>query len=178
MTSTSTGRGVFLLALIGVVALTRLLPHPPNFTPVLALALFGAGVFADRRVAVLAPLAAMLLTDALIGLHATLPFVYGAVALTSLLGLGLLRDRSSPGRVGALALGSSVLFFVLTNFGVWLVQDLYPHTAAGLWACYLAAIPFFHNTLASTVVYALALFCGLWAAERLGLPGRAVRAAR
>lgn len=171
-------RALVLVALIGLVALTRLLPHPPNFTPLLAIALFAGALFADRRLAVLVPLAALLLTDALLGWHATWAFVYGSVALASLLGLWGLRNRRSVARVGGFALGGSVLFFVLTNLGVWLVQDLYPPTPAGLSACFLAAIPFFHNTLLSTLVYCVALFGGLALAERSGVFAGALRGSR
>lgn len=163
-------RGLFLLGLICVVALTRLLPHAPNFTPVLAIALFSGAMFTDRRVAMLVPLAAMALTDLVLGWHATLPFVYMAVALTALLGRWIPRAGRLPLlRAGGMALGASVLFFVLSNFAVWALQGLYPPTAEGLVACYVAAIPFFHNTLAATLLYAAALFGGLTLAERSGM---------
>ncbi len=92
--------------------------------------------------------------------HATMPFVYLAVLLTVGIGL-LLRRRVSVLNVGLAALGSSVLFFVVTNFGVWISGTTYPLTPAGLAASYVAAIPFYRNTLAGAALYSLLLFGGL-----------------
>jgi len=93
-----------------------------------------------------------------------MPFVYGSFALNVVLGR-LIRDRRSPLVVGGAALAGSVLFFVITNFGVWLSSDLYPQTAEGLVVCYVAAIPFFRNTLAGDLLYACVLFGGFALAE-------------
>lgn len=173
-----------VLALAGIVlaaALMRLVPHPWNMTPVAAMALFGGAAFADRRLAFLLPLAAMALSDLALALvygtgwfHATLPFVYGAIALTVLLGR-LLADRRGVARVATATLGASLLFFLLTNFGTWATQDLYPATPAGLLACYVAALPFFANTLVGNAFYATLLFGGLAFVERRG-KGREARA--
>ncbi|MCV6603914.1 MAG: hypothetical protein OIF34_01315, partial [Porticoccaceae bacterium] len=86
---------------------------------------------------------------------------YGAVALITTMGFWLRKGRTVAATAG-FALGGSVLFFVLTNFGVWLSGAMYPMTPSGLMACYVAAIPFFHNTLIATALYSALLFSGEW----------------
>ncbi len=158
-------RFLTLVAIVAAAAAARLLPHPPNFTPIAALALFGGACFAHRGAALLVPLLAMLLSDLVLGLHASMPFVYGAFVLTVGLGLLLRGRRTVPG-VAGLALAASVLFFVVTNFGTWAVGVLYPLTAAGLAQAYVAAVPFFAHTLAGDLFFAGLLFGGLHLLER------------
>src|SRR5439155_12683881 len=98
-----------------------------------------------------------LLSDAIIGFHSGMPFVYASVGLIVLLGW-LALSRVTVLRLAGAALASSVLFFVITNFGTWVVSGIYPHTWAGLIACYVAAIPFFQNTLAGDLAYTALLF--------------------
>ena len=151
---TTTVIGFVLLA-----AVSRLLPHPPNVAPIMAMALFGGAYLANRRLAFLLPLAAMLLSDLVIGLHSQLLAVYAAFALIVLIGRGLQQSRTFARIAGSTLLGS-VLFFVITNFGVWAVDQLYPKTWEGLAACYVAAIPFFRNALTGDVLYSALLFGG------------------
>lgn len=167
-------RFVVLVGMILAAAASRLIPHPPNFAPIGALALFGGACFTSKRVAFLVPLAAMLLSDLGIGvlsgdlslgLHALIPVVYGSFALIVCLGFWLRRRRNAVPIAGA-ALASSVTFFVLTNLGVWSLGSWYPKTWDGLVACYVAAIPFFHNTLLGDAVYVTVLFGGLALAEK------------
>jgi hypothetical protein len=159
-------RFVTLVGIVLAAAAMRLLPHPPNVTPIAAIALFGGAHFASKRAALAVPLLAMWLSDLVLGfgVHRVMPFVYASFALIVVLGR-LIRDRRSALAVGAAALTGSVLFFVITNVGVWLVGDLYPRTVEGLVACYVAAIPFFRNTLAGDLLYAGALFGGFALAE-------------
>ena len=157
-------RMALLLSMIFAAAALRLLPHPSNFEPVGALALF-AGAHLEKKRAFLIPLAAMLLSDAVIGFHSQLPLVYGAFALIACMGLSL-SGRLTASAVTASAFAASVLFFVVTNFGVWAFDSLYPHTVSGLIACYVAALPFFANTLAGTLFYTALLFGGFALAER------------
>jgi hypothetical protein len=153
-----------LTAVLAAAAL-RLVPHPPNFTPIGAMALFSGAYLANRKLAFAAPLAAMLLSDAVLGFHSGMPFVYGSVALIVLIGwLGL--KRISSLRVVSAALISSLLFFVVTNFGTWALSGMYPLTATGLAACYVAAIPFFQNTVVGDLFYAGLLFGGFALLER------------
>ncbi|MCI0465288.1 MAG: hypothetical protein L0Z62_50850 [Gemmataceae bacterium] len=161
-------RSAALSGLILLAAFSRLIPHPPNFAPIGAMALFGGTCFADRRVAFVVPLAAMFLSDLAIGvvsgdlslgLHRLIPVVLGSFALIVCLGFWLRKRRTVLPIAGA-ALAGSLLFFVLTNFGVWAFGSWYPKTWEGLVACYVAAIPFFHNTLLGDAVYNAALFGG------------------
>lgn len=151
-------RLVLLVALVVVAALTRLLPgRPPNFSPIEAMALFAGAVFASRYVAVLVPLAAMLISDAVIGFHSGMWVVYGCMALIALAGTRL-GGRISALRVAGYGFGAALFFFVVTNFVVWTGSGMYPLTSAGLVECYVAAIPFFRNQIAGVLVYSAILF--------------------
>ena len=154
-----------LVLIVCLAAASRLIPHPPNVTPVAALALFGGAHFADRRLAVLVPLAALLVGAFVIGFHELVPFVYGGFALIAVLGFWL-RGRRSAGRITGAALGGSVTFFLVSNFGVWLLLGTYPMTPAGLVACYVAGLPYFWNTLLGDLVFTGVLFGGFALLER------------
>ena len=166
--SLSAPRTLTLTALVLLVALARLLPHPPNFSPVAALALFAGAHFGRRWLALLVPLAAMLISDLALGFHAFIGVVYGTFALTVLLG-GLLRTRRRPLPVALGALGASLLFFILTNFAVWSTGGFYPLTSEGLVACYVAALPFFQQTVMGDLLYS-GLFFGAFALLERQLP--------
>ena len=166
-------------ALLGIVlsaAAMRLVPHPPNVTPIAAMALFGGAHFSNKKTAFLIPLIAMYLSDIVLGFlvydfgwfHGFMPFVYISFVMTVCLGL-LIRRRLTPITVGGAALVSSILFFIVANFGVWLVGSFYPKTLAGLLTCYVAAIPFLRNTIAGNIGYTLVLF-GSFALARRYLP--------
>lgn len=151
-------RGIIIPAgLILAVAATRLLPHPPNFTPVMSVALFGSAVFFNRFAGIGVAIAAMAVSNLILGSHSTWAFVYGAMVLTGILGF-LLREKRSPLKIAAVSLAGSLVFFVISNLGVFIVQDLYPKTAAGLVACYTMALPFFKNTLAGDFLFTGVLF--------------------
>jgi hypothetical protein len=125
-------------------ALYRLVPHWPNFTPIAAMALFGAATFERKWLGLAVPLLAMGLSDALIGFHASMGAVYVSFGLTWLIGLYALR-RPTAVRVAGAAVASSVLFFLITNFAVWFGSSYYPQTAAGLLACYAAGLAFYNQ---------------------------------
>ncbi len=154
-----------LAGMIFLAAASRLIPHPPNFTPLAAMALFGGAYISDKRLAFVLPLAALLLSDAVLGFYHDMIWVYGSFALIVCLGLQLQSRRRLLPIAGA-ALASSVLFFALTNFGVWASGGLYPHTLAGLGTCYVAAVPFFQNTIAGDLVYTALLFGGFAMVEK------------
>ena len=169
--SPSLATGPLLVAgMIVLAALSRLLPHPPNFSPVEAIALFGGAYFAQRHAAIWVPLVAMFLSDLALGLvnggiywsyflSAGYLLVYLCIALTAVMGFGL-RGRVGVLRVGAYSLLGSVLFFLVTNFGTWLGSTMYPRTGAGLMAAYVAGIPFFQWTVLGTLFYSALLFGG------------------
>lgn len=159
-----------LAGLIAIAALTRLLPHPPNFSPVEAMALFGGAYFASKRWAVIVPLLAMFIADLALGLlrggiyfdyfiSAGFLLVYACIAVLAVIGFGL-RGKVSCGRVLGYSLAGSVLFFVVTNFGAWLGSPMYPQSATGLMAAYTAGIPFFQWTVLGTLFYSAVLFGG------------------
>jgi hypothetical protein len=179
--------GPLLLAgIIVLAALSRLLPHPPNFSPVEAVALFGGAYFAKRSAALWVPLAAMFVSDLVLGLvngglyseyflSAGFLLVYACIALSTLLGFGL-RGRASFARVTGYSLLGSVIFFIVTNFGAWLGSPMYPQTGAGLAAAYVAGLPFFQNTLLGTLFYAGLMF-GSFAWMRRRHPGLSLQTA-
>ena len=148
---------ILAVLMILAAAFSRLLPHPLNFTPIAAMALAG-GVYLDKRFALIIPIAAMLITDWFLGYHQILFFVYGSFITIGLIGIWL-RSHKRPLPVIGATLLSSVLFFVVTNFGVWIIgPEMYPRTWTGLVECYVAAIPFFRNTLFGDLVYTGVLF--------------------
>lgn len=147
---------IYLLILMAVFA--RLVPHPPNFAPVMALSIF-AGAYLGRYKGVVVALAAMLLSNAILGFYA-LPVmlsVYVSMALGGFFG-SFIGRRKTLMRVGGAVLGGSTLFFVVTNFAVWASGTMYPKTLDGLLLCYTAAVPFFQNSLAGNVFYSTILF--------------------
>ena len=166
LTMDNKARLVALLVAIFAAAAMRLLPHPPNFSPIAAMALFSGAYLPKRALAFVAPFAALLLSDAVLGFYAGMNFVYFSFALTVLIGWAV-ASRKTPLMIGPAAIASSVLFFVLTNFGMWLFSGFYPLTSTGLVACYVAAIPFFQNTLAGDLFFTALLFGGFALLERL-----------
>jgi hypothetical protein len=161
-----------LVSITLAAAAMRLLPHPYNFTPIAGMALFGGAHFRDRRVAFAVPLIAMFVSDLVLaatvyGFSALkgIPIVYLAFGLTVLLGR-LLGPRCSALRVGSASVGAAVLFYLVTNFGVWARGILYPPTWEGLVACYVAAIPFLCNAILGNAFYAIVLFGGFSLAQR------------
>jgi hypothetical protein len=159
-------RLIALLSAIAAAAALRLVPHPPNFSPIDAMALFSGAYLGRRWIAFAAPLAALLLSDLVLGFYSGMLFQYAAVILIVLLGVAAL-SRVTVARLVVGALASSVLFFAVSNFGVWAASGMYTHTLAGLSACYVAAIPFFQNTVAGDLFYAALLFGGFTLAEHL-----------
>ena len=152
-------------AAILIAAAMRLVPHPPNFTPIGAMALFGGAYLGRHALAFAAPLGALLLSDAVLGFYSGMQYTYLAVAAIVLIGW-LLQAKVSLLRVGGAALAASVLFFTISNFGVWLTSGMYPRTVEGLATCFVAAIPFFQNTVAGDLLFSGLLFGGFALLER------------
>jgi uncharacterized membrane protein len=158
-------RFTVLAGIILAVTASRLIPHPGNFSPLASLALFGGASFASRRAAFVVPLLGLFLSDLVLGFYSIMPVVYGSFALIVCLGFWV-RQRRSVSRIIGATLAGSLSFYVLTNLGVWAFGSFYPKTWLGLWDCYVAAIPYFRNTVASGLLYSALLFGGLWLAER------------
>ena len=143
------------LIIISFGILSRLVVHTPNFTPVLSMALLG-GMYLKGRQAVLVPLALMVLSDLIIGFYGLeMFFVWGSIALISILGIWLKTKKSFTNVLGGSVI-SAFIFFIVTNFSSWIA--LYPHTVVGLRQCYILAIPFFRSTLLSTIAYSLVFY--------------------
>jgi hypothetical protein len=159
-------RTLLALAIIALAAALRIAPHPWNFTPLGAMALFSGAIIRDRRLAFFFPILALFVGDIFIGLHRLLPVVYASFLVSVAIGFWL-RHRRSLGRITRATLLGAIQFFLVTNFAVWAFGLSYPRNSAGLLACYVAGIPFFWNTLAGDAVYATLLFGGLALAERL-----------
>ena len=157
-----------IVVMVVAAAFSRLIPHPWNFTAVGAMALFGGTYLSSKRMSLMVPMAALLLSDLALGMHSVMLFVYGAFALNVILGWTLKDSRSIP-RIGGVTVLSSALFFVITNFGMWFMGSMYPKTVAGLVECYVAAIPFFGNQVAGDVFY-VALMFGAFEAVKKYVP--------
>lgn len=149
---------MLLPILVGIAALSRFAEVAPNFAAVSASALFAGFVFRSRLVAAAVPIAAMVLSDLFIGFYhpVVMAAVYGAMVLPVFLGR-MCGVWPGAARIGALAATASGLFFLISNFGVWLT-GVYGWTGAGLAACYAAAVPFFKYTLAGDLFFAAMLF--------------------
>ncbi len=157
-----------VMAVAGVImfaAVMRLVPHWPNFTPLAAIALFGGAHLGKRSLAFFIPLAALLISDLVIGFHGFMIPVYFSFALVVLLGRGL-KNNLRMASVGAGALASATLFFLITNFAVWLTTPYYGPGFAGLMACYTAALPFFHTSLLGDLFYSGVLFGGFYLVQQ------------
>ena len=158
-------RALLALVLIVLAAALRIAPHPWNFTPVGAMALFSGAVLKDRRLAFLFPLVALFVGDVFIGLYKIIPIIYASFLVSVAIGLWL-RDRRTVARISLATLLGAIQFFLVSNFAVWQFMHTYSHNTSGLLACYIAAIPFFWNTLAGDGLYATLLFGGYALAER------------
>lgn len=160
---------LLLSVMILAAALSRLLTnqlHLWNFTPIAAIALFGAAHFSDKKFAFLIPIIAMLITDAIIGFHPGMWDVYGTLVLITFIGFSL-RNNVRVVPVVAISLLSSLIFFTITNFSVWLGSTLYPRTWDGLTTCFAAGLPFFGNTIAGDLFYCGVLFGGFEWVKRM-----------
>ena len=134
---------------LGLILLYRLIPHPPNFTPVIAMALYLPIFFGLWSIPFL--LLAFAITDYFIGFHSLLIWTWGSLALVGLISK---YGKNILSRLFATFLGA-IVFFIISNFGVWYSGGLYDHTLEGLIKCYIMALPFFTNTLLSTIIFAL-----------------------
>jgi hypothetical protein len=152
---------IIAIILVVLAVALRLLPHPANFAPIAAVAIFG-GAILPRRYALSVPLAAIIVSDLVIGLHSLVLVTWSCFALIALASHQWLK-RPTFLRGLALVLSSSIFFFTVSNLAVWLWSGMYAHSLAGLARCFELALPFFRNTALSDIVYSAALF-GLYIA--------------
>lgn len=175
--------------LVLLAAFSRILPHPPNFSPIGGIALFGAARFSRRLVAVVVPFASLWLSDLVINnvmyasyfdhfvwFYQGFYWTYGAFFLIVLLGRITLK-KTSPSSLLISSVLASVIFFLVSNFGVWASSTIYPKNLSGILACYSAGIPFFQHTLAGDLTYTVALF-GLFALARRRIPQLQIQSVR
>lgn len=147
-----------LFSFVLIAALTRLVPHPPNFAPITAMSLFAGAYFTRKQLAFIVPLLAMLISDLFLGFYTISIFVYLSFALITW--MGQQKNRVTP----KLVLLGSVLFFLISNLGVWLLY--YPKTIDGLLTCFTLAIPFFATSLLGDVFYSIVLVFGFSAVSK------------
>ena len=154
------------------IAIVRVIPHFPNYSPLGAICLFGAAHFSQKKYAYLIPILAVWLSDLILNnwvysayypsftlLYSGFYWQYGSYLLTVVLGQFLFKKVNLMRVLGG-ALGASILFFLISNFGVWASGSMYPKTATGLIACYTAGLPFLKGTLVGNLVFSSALFGG------------------
>ena len=154
--------------LVGLDVAARVVPHAPNFTPVAATALFAATVLRVRAVAILVPIAGMMLGDAMLGFYdwRVMAVVYGTLALPACAACLSHRLRR-PLLIVPMLLSSSLIFFLVTNFAVWAFSPMYAANAAGLIKCYVAGLPFLRNMAEGDLFWGLVLFGGFWLLQNI-----------
>lgn len=157
---------VVLAMIIIMAALSRLLPHPPNFTPIIAMGLLGGVYFNNRKLAAIMPLFAMMISDLVLGFHGMMIWVYSSIIVISL-SASLLKPTMV--HLGFASIGGSLFFFLVTNFGVWMTSSFYPKTLAGLGASYTAGLPFLQNAIVGDLMYVGILF-GVFELAKLSIP--------
>ena len=144
-------RNLIIFSMIVLAVATRLLPHPPNVAPITGIALFAAHRFNDKKLVFLLPLLCMVITDIFLGFHTIIPFVYLSIIAIST--LGLFSKKISNGVV----LKSSTIFFLVSNFGVWLLSNMYSQDLTGLTQCYIIGLPFLQNSLIGSLLFSLSI---------------------
>ncbi|TVR76589.1 MAG: hypothetical protein EA412_13245 [Chitinophagaceae bacterium] len=159
---------ILIFGFIFIGTFLRLLPTPPNFAPIGALALLGGAFLSNKRLAILLPLGALFLSDLIFqltfmagiqpikGFYGMMPFVYLSFIFIVLAGRSILKKVSFSRLVGG-GLAASIIFFTVSNFGVWLT-GFYTYSLAGLGASYAAAIPFFHYNVLGDLSFTFVLF--------------------
>ena len=139
----------YIVFFVCILALSRIIPHPPNFTPILASAIMAPMLIKDRWLGIAIPILAMFISDFVIGFYS-----YQFVIYSSILVIAIVTPMNKNYTILAImAVGGSVWFFISTNFAEWIIWDYYPKTIEGLLTCYTLAIPFFKNTLVSTCLF-------------------------
>ncbi|MFZ4399632.1 MAG: DUF6580 family putative transport protein [Bacteroidales bacterium] len=160
-----TPRLIFIISVVFVAVLSRLFLHIPNITPIAAISLFGGTYISRKFLAFLLPLAALFISDLFLGFYPEMYAVYISFAITVGLGI-LLSKKISVVSTAAASIASSIIFFVFSNFAVWIsVRFAYPMTLAGLGLCYEAALPFFRNELFGTLAYNSVFFGAFYFAQ-------------
>ena len=143
--------------IILVLALSRLIPHPPNFTPILGMAVFSGAVINKKIIAYIIPLIAMLLSDLFLGFHAGMPVIYFSLAICVLIGT-FIDSRITIFNSFLCICGGVIAFFLITNLAVWYGSGMYEFSISGLMKSYLMGLPFLQNTFISSLIYGMGAF--------------------
>ena len=147
----------FGLGLIILLALSRLIPNPPNFTPILGMAVFSGAIINRKIVAYLVPLAAMLISDLYLGLHSGMPIIYFTLAICVLIGTFIESRVTILNSILGITAGV-LIFYLITNFTVWYGSGMYENSFSGLITCYVMGLPFLQNTFISSLIYGMGAF--------------------
>ena len=150
----------YILFFLVFLIIARLIPHPPNFSPIIASAIFAPILLKNRYYGSIVPLIALFITDLIIGFH-----IYQLVIYLTIITISLVSPFKKYFKINLIiySIGASIWFFIITNFAVWLAWDYYPKNFEGLITCYILAIPFFTNTLLSSIFFtSLFIICKEW----------------
>ena len=150
-------KNFFSILLILLLTLSRLIPHPPNFTPIIAIAVMSGFLFRNIYHSLTLLIISMLLSDLIIGYHNNIFFVYFPLIFITTI-FSFFFTKLNFKNLFFYAFIGSLIFFVISNFGVWLLGNLYEKNLNGLLNCYILAIPFFKNTFFSTIVFTYSTF--------------------
>ena len=145
-----------IIFLTTLLVLSRIIPHPPNFTPILAGIIFLPFIKRDIKFSVFVPIGGMLISDFIIGMHSLMLWTYGPIIILSLLSYYFSNDKAS--RIGSLAIASPAIFYLMSNFGVWINSSMYTKDFSGFIQCYINAIPFYANSATACVLFCSAFF--------------------
>ena len=145
------------LMLIIILAFSRIIPHPANFTPILGMAVFAGTVFDKKIFSFLIPLLAMILSDLFLGFHSDIVIIYFAICLNVAIGIYFI-NKISYFKIFVSLVSGSLVFFIITNFAVWVSSGMYTYSLEGLLTCYTMALPFLQNTIISTILYGVGAF--------------------
>ena len=155
---------ILILGIIIIGVMTRLMPHPPNFTPVLSFALLSS-VYSKNNLGIFIPISIMLISDIYLGSHGAIIWVYSALFVIYLFGYYFVKNISFK-NILISSIASSFIFFIISNLGVWFIG--YPKTIEGFIQCYVLAIPFYKNTLLSVILYSSIIHvCYVFITEKL-----------
>jgi Family of unknown function (DUF6580) len=163
-----------LTLMILAAAFTRLIPHYPNFTAVGAIALFGGAYFSKKYLAFIVPMAALIISDLIIGFYSGMWVVYLSFALVVVIGMQIGQTKK-PGRVLLASVSASVSFFIITNFALFPPNTIYPQNLTGIMESYTAAIPFFSYTFLGDLFYVGVMF-GIFEIAKSKFPALAAEA--
>ena len=152
------GNNLFSISLIFLLVFSRLIPHPPNFTPIIAVAIMSGYLFKNLYTSLLVLVSSMLISDIFISFHGNMFFIYLSLFIITYF-FYKISNKINIKNFFFYGFFGSLIFYIISNFGVWILSDMYAKSLNGLFSCYFLALPFFKNTLFSTLIFSyIALF--------------------